>query len=195
MTNGGGRWIAVAAAVVIAAAGPAGAELYQWTDRDGTTRYTNDPASIPADRRPEARELGTPQPSPEAPRPAVESTVIPFTPGGTIKTAVSVNGTALTLVLDTGADRTVIAPAALARAGFDVEQGRVVEIIGATGRAAAREVVVPRLDVAGSRVGPLAVIAHDVGVAGVDGLLGRDVLDRFTLTVDAAGGRATLTPR
>ena len=40
MTNGGGRRIAVAA-VVMAAAGPAGAELYQWTDRDGTTRYTN----------------------------------------------------------------------------------------------------------------------------------------------------------
>ncbi len=41
MTNGGGRRIAVAAAVVMAAAGPAAAGLYQWTDRDGTTRYTN----------------------------------------------------------------------------------------------------------------------------------------------------------
>ena len=29
----------------MAAAGPAAAGLYQWTDRDGTTRYTNDPAS------------------------------------------------------------------------------------------------------------------------------------------------------
>ena len=38
MTNGGGRRTAVAAAVVMAAAGP---RVYQWTDRDGTTRYTN----------------------------------------------------------------------------------------------------------------------------------------------------------
>jgi hypothetical protein len=29
----------------------------------------------------------------------------------------------------------------------------------------------------------------------VDGLLGRDVLDAFTLSVDTASGRATLTPR
>ena len=63
----------------------------------------------------------------------------------------------------------------------------------------AREVVVPLLDVAGARVGPLRVIAHDPGASStagaVDGLLGRDVLDYFTLTVDAAAGRATLTPR
>jgi hypothetical protein len=39
------------------------------------------------------------------------------------------------------------------------------------------------------------VIVLDVGVAGVDGLLGRDVLDHFTLTVDAARGQATLVPR
>jgi hypothetical protein len=29
----------------------------------------------------------------------------------------------------------------------------------------------------------------------IDGLLGRDVLDVFTLNVDTASGRATLTPR
>jgi hypothetical protein len=34
MTNRGGRRITVAAAVVMAAAGPAGAELYQSTERD-----------------------------------------------------------------------------------------------------------------------------------------------------------------
>jgi hypothetical protein len=67
--------------------------------------------------------------------------------------------------------------------------------VGVTGGATAREVRVERLDLAGAQVGPLAVIAYDPAVAGVDGLLGRDVLDRFTLTVDAASGRATLAPR
>jgi len=58
---------------------------------------------------------------------------------------------------------------------------------------------VPLLDVAGARIGPLAVIVHALPAAGrfeaIDGLLGRDALDAFTLTVDAASGRATLTPR
>ena len=52
-----------------------------------------------------------------------------------------------------------------------------------------------RLELAGTHLGPLPVIVLDVGVAGVDGLLGRDVLDRFTFTVDAARGQAMLVPR
>jgi len=61
-------------------------------------------------------------------------------------------------------------------------------------------VTVPLLDVAGARIGPIVVVAHALpstfrGPEGVDGLLGRDVLDAFTLSVDTASGRATLTPR
>jgi predicted aspartyl protease len=120
--------------------------------------------------------------------------VVPFTAGQPIQAAVRLNGVTLTLVLDTGADRTVISPGALARAGLDPERGRVVQIVGATGRATARELVLERLDLAGTQVGPLAVVVHDIGLAGVDGLLGRDVLDAFTLTVDPAAGHAVLTP-
>jgi hypothetical protein len=36
---------------------------------------------------------------------------------------------------------------------------------------------------------------HDAGLGGLDGLLGRDVLDAFTVTIDTAGGRAMLVPR
>ena len=54
---------------------------------------------------------------------------------------------------------------------------------------------VPSIDVAGSRVGPVALLVHDAGLNGIDGLLGRDVLDAFTVTIDTAAGRATLTPR
>jgi len=191
------RTTAMLVLVVTALAAPIGAaaQLYRWTDGEGITRYTNDPAAIPPDHRATARDIGSPQSRPEAPPSAVGSTVLSFTPGAPITAAVHLNGTPLTLVLDTGADRTVLSPAAVARAGFDAEGGRAVEIVGATGRAAAREVMIPRLDVAGARVGPLAIIVHNVGVVGVDGLLGRDVLDYFTLTVDTAAGRATLTPR
>ena len=41
----------------------------------------------------------------------------------------------------------------------------------------------------------MAVIVHEGSFGGADGLLGRDVLDGFTLTVDAAAGQATLLPR
>lgn len=187
--------VAALAAVAVAAASPAAAQLYQWTDGQGIRRYTNDPATIPPDARAGARDIGSPQSRADQAGPSAASTVVPFAPGAAIKAAVHLNGTPLTLVLDTGADRTVISPAAIARAGVGAEAGRVVEIVGATGRAAAHEVTIPRLDVAGARVGPLAVVVHDVGIAGADGLLGRDVLDYFTLTVDTAVGRATLTPR
>jgi hypothetical protein len=56
-------------------------------------------------------------------------------------------------------------------------------------------VIVPVLDIAGASLGPLWLIVHDAGLGGVDGLLGRDVLDAFTVTIDAAAGRATLIPR
>ncbi|MGH7276865.1 MAG: retropepsin-like aspartic protease, partial [Candidatus Rokuibacteriota bacterium] len=109
------------------------------------------------------------------------------------------NGVALTLIVDTGAERTVISPAAIERAGFGGQPGQPVQIVGATGTATATLVTVPLLDIAGARIGPLPVIVHALPATGraepVDGLLGRDVLDAFTLTVDTATGRATLTPR
>jgi predicted aspartyl protease len=105
------------------------------------------------------------------------------------------NGVPLRLVLDTGADRTLISPSAMARAGFDVAGGTPVRIRGVTGDAVAPLVSVARLDVAGTRVGPVAVVVHAVPGHGADGLLGRDVLDAFTLTVDAASQRAILLPR
>lgn len=189
---------AVMLSLVVVFVGSAEAQLYRWTDAEGVTRYTNDPASIPPAFRARAHDIGSPQgrpPLPPAPRPpAVDPTVIPFAAGGPIRAAASLNGAPLTLMLDTGAERTVISPAALSRAGI-ASLGRAVQILGVTGGAAAREVTVERLDLAGTRLGPLAIIVHDVGLGDVDGLLGRDVLDYFTLTIDAAAGRAVLAPR
>ncbi len=192
-----GLGIAAACLLVTLLGGPtpAAAELWKWTDVEDVVRYTNDPAVIPPAHRARARDIGSPRGRPEEPRVETLPNVIPFTAGGPIKTAVHLNGVPLTLILDTGADRTVISPAAVARAGLDVERGAAVQILGVTGSAAAREIAVSRLDVVGTQVGPVTVIVHDVGVAEVDGLLGRDVLDRFTLTVDAAAGQAVLMPR
>lgn len=192
--------LAVLAALAMLAA-PAAASLLQWTDDEGVIRYTNDIETIPPKFRPQARDVGSPRvreapPEAAAPEPrAVDSTVIPFQAGAPIVAVARLNGVELSLMVDTGADRTVISPDAIARAGYGAEAGRAVTIVGVAGSAAAREISVPLMDLAGRQIGPLRIIVHDVAASGLDGLLGRDVLDYFTLTVDAAGGRAILAPR
>ena len=177
---------------------PVTAELYQWTDADGVRHYTADLDTIPEAYRPGARDIGSPR-AREAP--PVEARHdggaggMQFGSGAPIVAAVVINGVGLRLVVDTGAERTLISPAAAARAGLSADGGRPVRILGVTGSTMARELVLAHMDVAGARVGPLHVIVHDTPAEGADGLLGRDVLDYFTLTVDSTARRATLTPR
>ena len=186
-------------------AAPAWAELYRWVDPEGVVHYTADLESIPPASRdaaqpvPHPRANATPPPLPGPEPSGSEPTQIPMTQGAPITVSAGLNGVPLTLIVDTGAERTVISPAALERAGLGGQPGRSVQIVGATGEAPASLVTVPQLDVAGARIGPLAVIVHVLPADGrsvaADGLLGRDVLDAFTLTVDPVAGRATLTPR
>lgn len=191
--------LALVAALLVWVPGAPAQQFFKWMDSDGIVHYTAELQFVPPQYRESVTTLNAPPPNPwQAPAPAPTappaSDAVALTPGGPLITSAHLNGVALSLVVDTGADRTVISPAAIARAGFAID-GAVVRILGVTGTATAREVVVPRLDVAGRQLGPLAIVAHDVAVDGVDGLLGRDVLDYFTLTVDSAAGRATLTPR
>jgi hypothetical protein len=172
------------------------AQLYRWSDADGVDHYTTDASSIPEQFRDRATDIGAPAPGPVLPpAPAAPAgAVIPYG-GGPVIVDASINGVPLRLLLDTGAARTLISPAALSRAGIDPSAGPPAHIVGVTGDATAPLVSVPQLDVAGARVGPLAVIAHALSGQDVDGLLGRDVLDGFTVTVDPAQRRATLVPR
>jgi len=121
-------------------------------------------------------------------------TVIPFTPGRRIYVDARVNGrTPARLLLDTGADSTVIAPDVLNAAGASVT-GRTI-LLGVTGQATVGIHDVMSLEVGNVKVGPLKVLAHDAADQAANGLLGRDFLERFTVTIDSAGGRVTLTPR
>jgi hypothetical protein len=38
-------------------------------------------------------------------------------------------------------------------------------------------------------------MAHDAALQNADGLLGRDFLDRFTVTIDSKAGVVTLAPK
>jgi hypothetical protein len=186
-----------ALATTITLVSPAWAQLYRWTDAAGTVYYTSDLATIPPAYRDGARDIGAPTPGPSSPPPppaAAAGVVIPYT-GGPLVVDALLNGVPLRLLLDTGADRTLISPAAMARAGLDVTGGSPVHIRSVTGEAIAALVSVPRLDVAGTRLGPVAIVVHALPDQSVDGLLGRDVLDAFSVTVDAVSQRAILVPR
>jgi Aspartyl protease/Domain of unknown function (DUF4124) len=186
---------ALAVLLVLVTAPSAAAGLFRWTAADGAVHYTSDLESVPEAYRAVAVDVGAPLPRAEGPAPAPSGTVLSFTGGAPVVVQARLNGVPLSLLLDTGADRTVIAPAAVARAGIDLATGSEVRISGVTGSAGATMVAVPQLEVAGARVGPLSVIVHPVPTDSLDGLLGRDVLDAFTITFDAAAGQVTLVPR
>lgn len=183
--------VALCAVAIHIVAGSATAQVYRWTDDAGVTHLSTNPDRIPPQYRGQVQVLES-SGRPPMETPPSES-VMRVTPGNAIYADAWLNGVPVTLLIDTGATRTLLAPAVVARAGVDVRNGRPVRVIGVSGSINAVEIVVPRLDVAGVQIGPLSVIVHEVPELRADGLLGRDVLEHFTLTIDAARGRATLT--
>jgi hypothetical protein len=185
----------------------ASAQIYRWTDERGDVRYSQGIHSIPPQFRSGAVMMAPPSPpapaAPAAPQPDAAATPaagearIPFTPGQPIMVTAKINGGGTTqLILDTGAQGTVISPAALAALGVSYRGAMRGSIKGVTGDANVLAVRVDSIEVEGARVGPLMVVAHDAGLGGGrDGLLGRDFLDHFVVTIDSSARVVTLTPK
>jgi predicted aspartyl protease len=194
--------ISLGAVVLVLLPVVADADLFRWTAPDGTVHYTADLESIPEAWQAGAERLEHPQARPaSAPEDDPAAVVLPWTAGAPVVVEVRLNGVVLSLLLDTGAERTLISPEAIARAGLPLEGGTPVVLTGVTGSAAATLLTLPHLDVAGVRLGPLPVVVHEMpGESGtesepLDGLLGRDLLDAFMIMVDPGSRRATLVPR
>lgn len=178
--------------------GPAAAQMYRWTDERGQVFYTQGLDSVPERYRAGARLVGAAEPpasQPQSPGATPGVTRIPFTPGRPIMVKARINdaGTA-DLMLDTGAQVTVINPRVLAALGVAMRDVQRSTLRGVTGSTDTLAVTLESVEVAGARVGPLQIVSHDVGFEG-DGLLGRDFLDRFTVNIDNRAGIVTLTPR
>jgi len=181
---------------------PALPQVYRWEDERGTVYYTNTPERVPESQRPQIDPSALPPPAaadpivPSALAPSAAVTRIPFAPGEAILVSARIGGAGpLTLILDTGADRTMVAPAALSRLGIALVDGARAEIRGVTGTSHGGVVLVPSVEVGEARVGPLRIIALDADLRKADGLLGRDFLEHFTLTIDARERMVTLVPK
>jgi predicted aspartyl protease len=189
---------------VVGLAAPARAQTFRWADEQGDIHYSEGIDSVPERFRSRATRLliqsapaavaapGTPGSGDES-----TETVITFEPGKRIYVDARINGSgAARLILDTGADRTVIAPRALAAAGVSTRGAAAnAQIRGATGSAEVQAYDVESLQVGNAKVGKMLVVSHDIDVSDSDGLLGRDFLDQFKVTIDSGAGKVTLGPK
>src|SRR5262245_24436697 len=191
--------VAVLALVAQVFAGPgvASAQTYRWTDSDGTIHYSQGIESVPSRYREEAVIIGYDRPAPPSAEPAAPTVGrVKFTPGRPIMVSARINGTTTAqLMLDTGASRTVIHPKVLEAGGVSYQDAQRGSLRGVTGDADVVAVKVETIDVSGAAYGPLLVVSHDTGFGNGDGLLGRDYLDHFSVTIDNAAGIVTLTPK
>jgi hypothetical protein len=193
-------WVATLILISLFLAPPTFADIYYWIDDQGTQYYTTRLESIPEPFRSKAIPLSLPTSPPVppeiTPRPLQKGlTRIPFTLGSPVLVSAKINGGGpITLILDTGADRTMVAPSALSRLGISFENALRGVVRGVTGASYAEAVWVNSVEVGEARVGPLLIIVHEADLQGVDGLLGRDFLANFNVTIDSKEQVVTLSP-
>ena len=208
------RLVLAAAALTVLAAlvpSPAAAEVVRYTDANGNAHYVEGLDNVPPQYRASAVPLGlhngprgaTSEPTtasrpvssagPSAPK---GGAAIKYTPGHQIMVDAKINGTTnVRLLLDTGADGTMINPRALVAAGASLSRPVATsKVTGVAGSDTVNYVVIESLEIGEARVGRMRVASYDVAGAG-DGLLGRDFLDRFTLNIDSTNGIVTLSPK
>ena len=123
---------------------------------------------------------------------------IPYVPGTPILVTARVNGgRSVQLILDTGAEVTMISPQALSALGVEMRPVRAARIQGVagTGTLDVPSIMLDSVEVGEAKAGPLEVIAHSPNLTRGEGLLGRDFLDRFTVSIDARAREVRLGRR
>ncbi len=194
------RWILAGMLIYLIFPKTGFADIYRWLDDSGIQNYTAGLENVPEPYRSRAQRLAlqpTPPPPPELKPvpPGSGTTRIPFSPGSPVLVRAKINGGGpVTLILDTGAEATLISPAALSRLGLSPVNEPPLTLKGVTGVGYAGRVWVDFLEVGQTRVGPLLIAVFDAALKGADGLLGRDFLSHLKVTIDPQENVVTLTP-
>jgi predicted aspartyl protease len=175
-------------------------DIYYWIDDQGIQNYTAVMESVPEVYRSKVQRLALlPAPAPPEPNlspPNKGATRIPFSPGSPIPVQTRINGLGpIPLILDTGAERTIISPSVLSRLGLSVEAEPPIILKGVTGMGQANRVRVNFIEVGESRVSPLLIAVYAADLKGADGLLGWDFLSSLNVSIDPKEKMVTLTPK
>ena len=143
--------------LILALVTPALAQIYRYTDERGQNTYVDGLENVPERFRATAVPLGmrnapaAPATAPAAGAPGKPSgaAVLKYAPGQPIMVDATINGgSTVKLLLDTGADRTLISPRALTAAGVTITKPVASgNITGATGTDRIDFVVVESLEV------------------------------------------------
>lgn len=104
-----------------------------------------------------------------------------------------------TLLVDTGATHTILSPRALERFGIPIPANapQVSFTVAGGQRRDAQVVRLDSLELGSARLGPLDVLAFDAAPESptLDGLVGLDFLNQFTVTIDQGSGHVVVAPR
>jgi clan AA aspartic protease (TIGR02281 family) len=187
---------------------PAYAEIYKWVDRDGRVHFSDTLAGIPPEYRDRIEEKAaltpTPRSDPAPQRVTVERRpIVPAPPsyavplqrdGNAMLVEALVGGTVRTrLLLDTGAEFTVLSTAAARRLALNLGSAAVIPLRSASGVFFAPLIKVQSMTVGDATAYDVEVIVHDA-TPGLDGLLGMSFLDNFLVTISTSDARLLLTP-
>ena len=193
--------------LLLLALAPAYAEIYKWVDRDGRVHFSDTIAGIPPeyrDRIEEKASLTSTSRSDPAPQrvtperlsiaPAPPSYTVPLRrDGNAMLVEALVSGTVRTrLLLDTGAEFTVLSTAAR-RLALNLGSAAVIPLRSASGVFFAPMIKVQSIAVGDATAYDVEVIVHDA-TPGLDGLLGMSFLDNFLVTISTSDERLILTP-
>ncbi|HYR38032.1 MAG TPA: aspartyl protease family protein [Methylomirabilota bacterium] len=149
------RLILAALALTFTLAPGVSAQLYRWTDAQGETHFGQGPESVPERYRDRSSAIGVVDAPAPPSGPALAEVVggvtrIAFTPGRPIMVTVRINGRGLAqLMLDTGADATMVSPTALMGLGVSYRDAPRIQLQGVTGASSAYVVVLESVEWAG----------------------------------------------
>jgi aspartyl protease family protein len=201
------RFALVMLLVSLLQAGVARAEIYRWTDADGTVHFTQDLNQVPPAQRKQARRTPAKasddrlqtytQPAHIGARntPGASDAIrIPFTRRGSLMwvNAVVNDRHRVPFLIDTGASGVTLPADVVSELGIPIRSSTPrVTVVTANGRVRVPLVEIDSVQLGGARVeGLQATVNASINV----GLLGGSFFNNYKYSVDAAASVITLTP-